>query len=234
MTQPLLTQGVVPNQTAPRHNPKSVNGIISIGVLNVQSLSNKTAIIVNTITGRHLDIFCAIETWHDGSDSPSIIASTPPDYKFVEKARYRDNKSSTKLTTNHGGICVFCRSLFRVRTIALPPYNTMEALALTINSSVLSTALIAVYRPGSQHVTSAFFDELSDLIERCSSFSQVIIVGDINIHLDCTESTTSQQFQSLLKDFDFIERVNKQPTHMHRHQLDVFITHHDKPPAAVA
>jgi len=195
--------------------------------------SNKSAVIIDTITGRHLDIFCAFETWHDGPDSPSIIACTPPDYKYVEKSRIRDNNSSVKLATNHGGICVFLRSLFRVKTITLPAYKTMETLALSIHGSILSTALITIYRPGSQHVTSAFFDEFSDLLENCSAYSQCIIVGDINIHLDSSESTTSQQFLLLLEDFDFTDRVNRLPTHRHGHQLDVFITHHDKPPAAI-
>jgi hypothetical protein len=110
----------------------------------------------------------------------------------------------------------------------------MEALALSIHGSVLTTALITVYRPGSQHVTSAFFDEFSDLLERCSVYNQCIIVGDINIHLDISQLTTSQQFHSLLKDFDVTDQVNKLPTHRHGHQLDVFITHRDKPPAAIS
>ena len=181
----------------------SASGSISLGVLNVQSLSNKTATIMKTIIDRHLDILCSVETWHDGPDSPSLIACTPTDYKFVEKARTRDNNSSVQLTTNHGGISVFLRSSFRVRTITLPPYRTMEVLALTIHGSVLSSALVTIYRPGSQSVSSAFFDEFSDLLERCSSHNQCIVVGDINIHLDSSDSIHSQQFHSLLSDFGF-------------------------------
>jgi len=189
---------------------------------------------VKSILERHLDIFCAVETWHDGSDSPSLIASTPPDYSFLDKARPRDELSSVRLNTNHGGICVFYRSLFRVKTIKLPEYKTMEVLALSFHGSVITTALITVYRPGSQSVTNSFFDEFSDLLDRCSSHNQCIIVGDINIHLDCAESPTCQHFQSMIDAYGYAERINRQPTHLLHHQLDVFITHHDKPPSVLS
>jgi len=206
---------------------------MSLGLLNVQSVSNKTAIITRTILERHLDIFCTVETWHDVADSPSLIACTPPNYKFIEKARTRDDNSTLKLNTNHGGICVFLRSTFQVRTINLPNYKSMEVLALSIHGSILTTTLIALYRPGSQSVTAAFFDEFSDLLDRCSSSNRCIVVGDVNIHLDTCESSTTMQFHSLIRCFGLVECVNKSPTHTQHHQLDVFITNQENQPTAI-
>jgi len=232
-SHPLTLQGVVLNSGSRINSLKPVNGTVSLGLLNVQSVSNKTAIITKTILEHHLDIFCAVETWHDGADSPSLIACTPPNYKFIEKARIRDHHSSLKLNTNHGGICVFLRSTFRVRAINLPNYKTMEALALSVHGSVLATTLITLYRPGSQSVTSTFFEEFSDLLDRCSSSNRCILVGDINIHLDICESSTSIQFQSLIRSFGLVECVNKSPTHVHHHQLDVFITNQEIQPPVI-
>ena len=229
LSHPITPQGVVLNLNS--HKP--VNGTLSLGLLNVQSVSNKTAIITKTILERHLDIFCTVETWHDGPDSPSLIACTTPNYKFVEKARMRDYPSALKLNINHGGICVFLRSTFRVRTIGLPYYKSMEVLALSIHGSILTTTLIVLYRPGSHSVTADFFDEFSDLLDRCSSSNRCIVVGDVNIHLDICESSLSIQFHSLLKCFGLIECVNKSPTHTQNHQLDMFITNQENQPAVI-
>jgi len=135
---------------------KCVSGIVTTGLLNVQSISNKSAVITRSILIHRLDIFCTVETWHDGPDSPSLIACTPPNYKYLEKSRLRDAKTSVQMSSNHGGICVFYRCQFHVKLISLPVYKTMEVLALSVHGSVFTTALITVYRPGSHSVCSTF------------------------------------------------------------------------------
>ena len=127
--------------------------------------------------------------------------------------------------------CVFHHNSFNVKALNLPKYQTFEILGLSVNSTRLPMTLITVYRPGSQHVSSVFFDEFADLLERCSSYSQCVIVGDINIHMD-SSSSTCQQFKSLLDDCGMADCVN-QPTHQYNHQLDVFISRVDKPPSSL-
>jgi len=202
---------------------KTINHTLSLGSLNAQSVTNKSAAISNCILTRHLDFLCVVETWHDGFDSPSLISCTPQQYKFIEKARLLSDQTSVRIQSNHGGICVFFRKCFRVKPINFPHYNTFEILALSVNSSQLAATLLTVYRPGSNAVTTTFFDELADLLERCAAYSQCIIVGDINIHLDCATSPGCQQFKSLLNDCGMADFIN-QPTHRHLHQLDVYIT----------
>lgn len=136
---------------------------IIVDVLNAQSVSNKSAAINATILDRQLDVFAVVETWHDAANSPCLIACTPPNYKFIECAQSRTGTASDNVHTNHGGICVFFHSKFRANVISLPQFKSMEVLALFIRSSSLSTALIAVYRPGSATVTSLFFIEFADL-----------------------------------------------------------------------
>ena len=142
------------------------------------------------------------------------------------------DRASVRMQSNHGVICVFFRQCFHVKPLNFPNYNTFETLALSVNSSQLTTTLLTVYRPGSQAVTSAFYDEFADLLERCATYSQCIIVGDINIHLDCVASPACVQFMTLLNDCGMADFI-KQPTHHHLHQLDVYITRCDKPPASI-
>ena len=198
-----------------------------IGVLNAQSVSNKSVTIKNCIMEQKMDIFAVVESWHDSSDSPSIIACRPPDYKYIERARPRSDTDSINILTNHGGICVFFHQRLRVNVINLPNYNTMEVLALSIHSCSLTTVLLTVYRPGSSTVTNMFFDEFAQLLECCSSYNNCIVTGDVNIHLDCTAATTTKRFQTLLDNFGLVDRVC-QPTHNMHHQLDVFITRIDQ------
>jgi len=227
----LMIQGGRPTRISKRCQFSQLSGI-RVASINAQSVANKSATISNCIQVRHLDFFCVVETWHDGADSPSLISCTPQEYKFIEKTRPRTDRASLLVNSNHGGICVFYRNNFHVQAINLPHYHSFEILALSVNSTLLTTSLITVYRPGSQAVSSVFFDEFADLLERCSYYSQCIIVGDINIHLDCASSTYCQQFKSLLNDCGMADCVN-QPTHQHNHQLDVFITRSDKPPTSI-
>ena len=139
----------------------------------------------------------------------------------------RSETDSVSIFTNHGGICVFYHQRLQVKVISLPTYNTMEVLALSVNSCSLTTVLLTVYRPGSSAVTNMFFDEFAQMLECCSSYKNCIVTGDVNIHLDCTSATTTKRFEALLDNFGLADRVC-QPTHIMHHQLDVFITRCDQ------
>jgi len=202
--------------------------LFNVASLNARSIGNKSASINTCIVERHLDIFAIVETWHDGSNSPDIIASTPSGYKSVDKSRSRSEISDVSMRRNHGGICVIMRSDLKCSEIQLPHYKSMECLALSIRSPLFCLALLVVYRPGSAPVTNLFFDEFADALERCSSHRNLIVVGDVNIHLDCTSLSSTTDFTSLLDGFGLSDNVH-QPTHLHQHQLDVFITRPDEP-----
>jgi len=131
------------------------------------------------------------------------------------------------MDTNYGGICVFIRSCFRVSIVHLPEYKTAELLVVSINSGEFKAVLFVIYRPGSAAITSLFFEELADAFERCSGYDNLIVVGDVNVHLDCPALSTTKQFVSLLGVYDLLECV-QQPTHNRGHQLDVYITRSDQ------
>jgi len=48
-------------------------------------------------------------------------------------------------------------------------------------------------------VTSAFFTELSDVLDRISTFNDpTLVVGDVNIRLDRPDNSASRQFTDTL------------------------------------
>ena len=80
---------------------------LTVGVFNARSVGHKSASIASWIGYEQLSLEAVVETWHDGHNSPSLIACTPDGYSFVKKARPR---VSANMTTNHGGICLFYSS----------------------------------------------------------------------------------------------------------------------------
>jgi len=73
-------------------------------------------------------------SWHDSVDSPSVVASTPPGYCVLERARPRTGKAATNLKTNHGGICVFIKSELQVKVVDFPTYQSFELLTLFVRT----------------------------------------------------------------------------------------------------
>ena len=57
-----------------------------------------------------------------------------------------------------------------------------------------------IYRPGLEAVTSAFFDDLSETLDRTAGYCDLVyIVGDLNVRLDRTDDASSRQLTELLK-----------------------------------
>jgi len=111
---------------------------LKVGALNVRSLGNKSLAVLDMITDNSLDLFAVVETWHDSAETPSVIASTPPEYQVFERSRPRRKSKAASLSTNHGGICVFVRAHIQVRKIDFPEYKAFEFLPLYVRVGALS------------------------------------------------------------------------------------------------
>ena len=87
--------------------------------------------------------------------------------------------------------------------------------------------MLAVYRPGSESITNEFFDEFSTLLETLSTFnSQLLVVGDFNVHIDNVDDIQGRRLLTLISDFDLHQSV-REPTHVQGHILDLVITRSD-------
>ena len=92
--------------------------------------------------------------------------------------------------TNHGGLCLFYASFLGAREISLPVYKSgMEVLAVYVHGARRNALVIVIYRPGSTAPTTEFFDDLADVLERASTYAcPLILLGDVNLHLDVTDN----------------------------------------------
>jgi len=87
--------------------------------------------------------------------------------------------------------------------------------------------LLGVYRPGSQALSEAFFDELSAVFKWLSVYNcPVVVCGDFNVHVDRSDDVNAARLDQLLQSFGCIQHVTE-PTHNAGHILDLVITRND-------
>src|SRR5688572_30925028 len=117
--------------------------------------------------------------------------------------------------------------------------TSFEALCISIANSRGSLTLLTVYRPGSAAPSDSFFDEFSSVLESLiTRNSQLLIIGDFNLHLEDPSLPPSKRFLDLLTQFGLRQHVSGS-THLHGGTLDLVITPEDvtsrfKNPAADA
>ena len=68
-----------------------------------------------------------------------------------------------------------------------------------------------------------FLNKFADIERTVVYAAPLIVLGDINIHLDNATSPAAVAFTNILADFDLVQHVTG-PTHTGGHTLDVFIT----------
>ena len=99
---------------------------LSVGVLNVRSLGNKSAVILDIIVDNSFDLFVAVETWHDSAESTSVITATSPGYQVFERARPRTAAMATNRLITATSV-VFVRYGVYVSVLHLPTYTSRSS-----------------------------------------------------------------------------------------------------------
>ena len=203
---------------------------LSLGCVNARSARNKTATLNRSIIDEQLDVLVITETWHEHSESAVLKRVTPPGFQCIDAAR--PIPPATRLDTtdfhNFGGLAFIHRNTIdfqkRCLDIDVTTFEYLCGYASTNNSHFL---LLGAYRPGSQPVTAAFFDELSAVFEQLLTYQcPVVICGDFNIHVDQGDDVHAARLLQLLQEFDCSQRVTK-PTHTAGHTLDLVIARAD-------
>ena len=83
--------------------------------------------------------------------------------------------------------------------------------------------LIVISRPPSSSPLTTFDDEFSVLRgELAIASGELPIVGDFNIHVNCSSDSSATHFRDLLASFDL--KWVTTPTHASEHTLDLIIT----------
>lgn len=194
-----------------RLGPKDLSSA-TMELFNTQSLTNKSLLIYDHILDKKLDFMCLVETWHKPGDYSVLNEACPQGYCYLEKAR-RSGRG--------GGLAVIHRAELKLSPLPLPDFISMECLAFKCKPPHSMTVLL-IYRPPKSH--SLFLTEIHDLLTSlCSVSSNIVIIGDVNIHVDNPSCQLSREFLSLLDCLGLQQHV-KAPTHTRGHTLDLVIT----------
>jgi hypothetical protein len=100
------------------------------------------------------------------------------------------------MLTNHGGICLFYKLTFGAREVPLPVFKSgLEVLGIYLHTARHTALVVIVYRPGSQVVSNAFFDDFEEVLKRTSTFAcPVILMGNLSLHLDVVTDPVTIKF----------------------------------------
>ena len=105
--------------------------------------------------------------------------------------------------------------------------TTFEYLSACVTSLGALCVIIVIYRPGSQAVSSVFFEELTHLLKRLSTL-QLVLTDDMNIRLDRPDDPHTLRFNDILTSFRLsLVQHAQQPTHNLGGISDIVVTKTD-------
>ena len=185
-------------------------------------MNKKAAGIAEFLNDHSCDVCFICECWVD--DSHTSIISEFNDYGLCVLKQMRKGKRG-------GGLCTLYRTNLDVKLCDVKlKLKTFEVMETTIKSSSSLIRVSNIYRTGKM-TNSGFEDFTNELDDYLGTLlqkqGQNIICGDFNIHVEDTDNSQTQQFLSLMENYDFIQLVNS-PTHNQNGTLDlVFVDCND-------
>ena len=193
---------------------------IKCGLINIQSVSNKTIEIRELISERALDILVLTETWLNDNISNSRIAELTPDtHSFHHVPRE---------TGIGGGVGVLVSNCFsNIKLEKSQNYNTFEHLEISLRYMSKLYKFVVMYRPPPKTNFELFLDELDELMSVLSHENKKILVtGDLNIWFDDMENNYTKKTKEIIDRYNY-KNVVEQYTSRSNHVLDVILCEND-------
>ena len=191
------------------------NEFLKCGLINIQSVRNKTNEIHELIIDKSFDILCVTETWLNDLDTAVVSEMTPSTHTFVHLPR---------VGQMGGGVGLFLSNSFtHIRMVKRDTFTSFEFIEVNFKHQGSNLVFIIVYRPPNSN-TSDFFEQFDELLERIDTIAnKVIIGGDFNFWMDVESNPRKIRFNELLESHqlsNFVNRVTSSTGHM----LDLVIS----------
>ena len=192
---------------------------LSLGLFNARSVRNKTSSIADNILDQSLDILVLTETWLRQDDDLVCGELTPPGYVLHHRPRVHGNEG-------YGGVGILIKENIKVEKLnADKNLLSVEVLQcrMKMNNDILHAVI--VYRPppsSSNRLTwKLFLEEFSNLLSNLTCLSgKLILLGDINIHLNDMNDPRTREFCDMLAVNNLTQLIQRE-THTHGNTLDV-------------
>lgn len=195
--------------------------------MNARSVRNKAANIKDYIVEEAIDLMLITETWlrPDPADNVAIADLKPPGYSVLHEARP---------SSRAGGVGIVHRDTIKANKASeIKTFKSFEHIHVEAKIKSVAYRLLVVYRPPpspkNRSTPSDFFVEFDSLLQDVILLKgRLIIVGDINFHLDDVMDPNSIKLTDLLDGYGLHQLVSV-PTRG-KHTLDVVITHIEEDP----
>ena len=196
---------------------------IMLGVLNAQSARNKVDRIHDVIIEHDIDILALTETW---------LTSAKKDEFFVKSlaiSGYKLYSVPRKGNKGYGGVAILYKSNLQVNArSSANGGETFEYCEILFQNDSKCLNVVVMYRPPpskkNKFTTNMFINEFNTfMLDRLDSAGELVLVGDLNFHLDKPSDPESKRVLSLLESLHFTQNVSS-ATHRSGHILDVVIT----------
>ena len=204
---------------------------LQVCLLNAQSVKarDKALRINDHIFENAYDVFVLTETWlRPGcKDSVSVGDLAPPGYSVLHEPRS---------TGRGGGVGIIIRDTVKATKEPSRVYETFEYMHVKATTSSFTYRFITVYRPPPSRKNrlkySDFIDEFDEFLSDVVMLKgKLVILGDLNIHLDSIQSADCVRFDGLLQTYALVQLV-KEATHRGNHTLDAVITRRTECPVS--
>ena len=186
-----------------------------LAVLNVHSARKKGDMIMDSIRDEKLDVLALTETWFvKDEDAASIASVTPDGYSIYHIPR--TNKRG-------GGVAVIFRDTIKKKVNKIEGTASFEYLDISLSHDSELLRLLVIYRPPSNsvHEFCKDFAKVTDTLN--VQKGNLVIVGDMNVHVDNPQNHNVAQFLDVLDTSNLVQHVDK-PTHNQGHTLDLVLT----------
>ena len=175
---------------------------MSVGLLNSQSLKNKTLLISDLITEKNISLLFLTETWIQNVNEEIFLKhASPVGYSYHQKSRPNGSRG--------GGVAVIYQDNIKLvdMTTQFKQFSSFESIVLSAMINGESVWFFNIYRPPPS---------------KCSKCSQSFL-GDFNIPWDSHGQSERIEFASVLSSMDLRQHIEN-PTHSKGHIMDDVIT----------
>ncbi|ELT98964.1 hypothetical protein CAPTEDRAFT_186385 [Capitella teleta] len=165
--------------------PTMVQG--TAGVLNAQSIRNKTLSIMDHVLEKEIDILAITETWLREGDAALATELTPSGYVFQHITQEAREEEDHDRIRRGGGVGILIRKDIKHELVKKESsYQSFEMIEMKIYVQNKSIRIVNIYRPhrlynGDLSWGTFMVDFNSFLAEHLASTGNLLLVGDINI-----------------------------------------------------
>ena len=188
---------------------------LKCGLINCQSIRNKTIDINTLIVENCFDLLFVTETWLQERNPALVAEMTPSTHSFI---------SNPRINRTGGGVGVFVRKNIKtIKVVKSPNFTTFEYITITLNTANRNISFVLLYRPPSSNRKRFITEFKSFLNDHLSTLENLVVLGDFNIWIEDEDNFYAKKFRTEL---DYLNMVNfvTEPTTRNTHILDLIIS----------